>query len=100
MIAVPVSDSSRILSTMSESSRLTRLQPNVFRLDRVGPGLVEQLRAHGAVFDHDPRRQCVEQIGVVRAIVHVSHRDRVVALCKLACVAMALLAGTQGLRWP
>ena len=40
-----------------------------------------QLSAHGAVAHHDPLRQGVEQIGVVRAIVHHSHIDRVVALC-------------------
>jgi hypothetical protein len=59
-IAVPSSDSSRILSGMSRSPRLTRLQPNVFRLERIGtrlevvamylldhigPGVVEDLVA-------------------------------------------------------
>jgi hypothetical protein len=37
-IAVPLSASSQILSAMSQSPTLTRLQPNVFRLDRVGAG--------------------------------------------------------------
>jgi hypothetical protein len=37
-IAVPLSASSRILSAMSYSPTLTRLQPNVFRVDRVGAG--------------------------------------------------------------
>ena len=73
----------------------------VDRLDHIGPGVVEdfvaalevvevverqigglQLRAHGAVAHHDPLRQGVEQIGVVRAIVHISHIDRVVGLRK------------------
>src|ERR1700692_3080934 len=37
-IAVPLSANSRILSAMSWPPRLTRLQPNVFRLDRVDAG--------------------------------------------------------------
>jgi hypothetical protein len=37
-IAVPLIDSSRILSAMSKPPRLDRLQPNVFGLGRVGAG--------------------------------------------------------------
>jgi hypothetical protein len=42
-------DSSPLLSAMPQSTRSTRLQPNVFRL-KSGSSL--QLRAHGAVTDH------------------------------------------------
>jgi hypothetical protein len=90
----------------------------VDRLDDIGPGVVEdlvaalkvvevvereigrlQLSAHGAVAHHDPLRQGVEQIGVVPAIVHNSHIDRVVGITKSRCVAMVLAGATQGLRW-
>jgi hypothetical protein len=38
-IVVPLSASTRILlSAMLSLARLTRLQPNVFRLDRIGAG--------------------------------------------------------------
>ena len=88
-------------------------------LDHIRPGVVEdlvaaleivevvegeigrlKLSAHGAVAHHDPLRQGVEQIGVVGAIVHISHIDRVVALSNMRDrVPMALPAATQGLRW-
>jgi hypothetical protein len=42
-IAVPRSEGSRIKSAMSQSLGLTRLQPNVFRLDGIRTGLVEDL---------------------------------------------------------
>ena len=110
------------------------MQPNVFRLDRVGArleiiavdrfddiraGVIEDLvaalelvevietevgvlqpGADSTVTHDDAPLEHVEQVGVVDAIVHISHRYRVVGLPKSARVAMPLLPATQGLRWP
>ncbi len=57
----------RILSALSSTPWLTRLQPSVFRLGWQ-PG------AHRAATDYEG----VEQIGGVRAVLHISHESRVV----------------------
>jgi hypothetical protein len=66
------------------------LQPNVFRLDGLGPGLVEDPVAHDTVTDRHTLGKNVEEVGVEAKIVSTSHHTRVVGRRRLLLAAQAL----------